>query len=98
MVLDAKEIKRLKGRRERILAQLRKFYHMKDSAVVPNDITQNGISTSTKISRSHVSEILERLHEDGEIREEMRHISGFGRRKKVYFLSTTGMRTAQKIA
>jgi tetratricopeptide (TPR) repeat protein/DNA-binding PadR family transcriptional regulator len=97
MVLDGEGISRLKGRRDRILAHLRRFHSAMDLAVVPFEVTQTGITRGTRINRSHVSELLAEMGREGLVGEEMRHVTGSGRRAKIYLLTPAGMKTASEL-
>ncbi len=85
--------------RERILLHLLAYTYTEQAAVVPFDISQPGIAESLGLARSHVSKELIRLkdHSSHLVSEDIRHVKGSRRRRKVYFLTPQGVIKAKEL-
>jgi len=83
--------------KERILLHLSKYYNISRKQEVPYEVTQPGISDSIGVSRSYLSQEIRRIiSEEGIIEEEIRHVKGSKRRRKVYFLTGEGFERSRK--
>jgi tetratricopeptide (TPR) repeat protein len=82
---------------ERIILHLSQQQKFKDSYDVPFDVSQDGIAQALLISRAHAAVELKKLKESGEVHERLAHIKKGKNKRKVYFLTTTGMEKAEKI-
>lgn len=80
---------------ERILLHLLRYWKLKEN--LPEEITQKGISASAGIRRSHVPRAVKKLESDGLLVEKREHLSGRGRRVKMYFLTDKGIRLALRL-
>ena len=69
----------------------------RDSYVVPIDVSQDGMSKILGIRQNHISRAMGRLEEKDLIVSRSSHVSGKGRRVKVYFLTVKGERRARDI-
>lgn len=85
--------------RERILLHLHGYAHLKNEKEVPFAISQQGIADRLGVNRAHVSKEIIRLKErsDDLIEEEIKHVKGIKRRRKVYFLTQSGQEKADII-
>ncbi len=61
------------------------------------EATQNGMAQSLSTSQGAISWILTRLLAAGAVRSQLSHVSGLGRRVRVYALTRRGELLAQEI-
>lgn len=85
--------------KERILLHLRGYEDYLNRKSVPYKITQAGIAETLDISLGHVSKVIQRLKEteDDILQEELKHIEGLKRKRKVYFLTPKGIEKEKSI-
>jgi len=60
-------------------------------------ICQKGIAESTNLSISRTSRLIKRLVEENLLKEELGHVKGLERRRKVYYLTKKGQKRAKEI-
>ncbi len=84
---------------ERVLLHLYNYrtVNLDDYFNIPWDITQDGISTSLRISRAHASLELKKLKERGNIKDALVRIYGGKVRRLAYSLSENGLRKALEL-
>lgn len=84
---------------ERILLHLNNYKVKDKSFEVPYAVTQSGIADNLGISRAHVSREIRRLREEKKdiIKEDLRHVKGLNKKRKVYFLSSEGVKKVNEI-
>ncbi len=63
----------------------------------PHGLCQNGISEAIDLSQGRTSHLLKDLMEDGLIKEDVRRVVGYKRRRKVYTLTIDGLEKAREI-
>jgi len=61
------------------------------------DLTQDGIASSLRITRAHVSIELKKLKNQGKVEEMYTHVSGGKSKRKAYCLTPLGMSEAERI-
>lgn len=83
--------------KDRTLIHLKDYQNHQHSMVVPYEITQGGIADSIGITRGHLTQVINRMYEDGLVVEKVRHVEGTSRRRKVYFISPKGIELEQKL-
>lgn len=81
---------------EKVCLHLLDYIHVRDEFLLPEDISQNGIAEVTGVQRGHASVALISLKKKGLVTEKVSRVSGSNRRKKVYFLTKTGLDEALK--
>lgn len=81
---------------ERVLLHLYNYrtVNLEDYFNIPWDITQDGISTSLRISRAHASLELKKQKEKGNIKDSLVRIYGGKVRRLAYALTESGIRAA----
>lgn len=77
--------------RDKILLYLQKYNDQQTKTTVPYGLCQKGIGDNIELSRSRVSRYLNRLIERGYVKEDVKHVVGLKRKRKVYFLTKNGM-------
>jgi len=82
---------------ERLLLHLRDFSLPRFREDVPPQVTQEGIAEALGIRPNHVPRAVKRLLDDGAVEERASHVSGFARRRKVYFLTEKGLSMAEGV-
>jgi len=81
---------------EKVCLHLLDYIHVRDEFLLPEDISQNGIAEATGVQRGHASVALISLKKKELVTEKVSRVSGSTRRKKVYFLTKTGLDEALK--
>lgn len=76
--------------KERILLHLFDFNRFAEEYEAPVEVTQGGIAEATGIRVHHVTQYVKPLISDNLVQEDVRHIKGMPRRRKVYFLPLQG--------
>ena len=76
---------------ERILLHLSEFSKFVDQLEVPFALTQQGIAQSVGVVRSAIPRAIKKLISKDHVREELAHITGLSRRRKIYYLTTDGL-------
>lgn len=84
------------GVQERILLHLRDYVAFIDSVEVPFALSQMGIANAVAIARSNVPRAISGLKEQGLLIERQAHVSGVMRKRKSYFLTSTGAEHADE--
>ncbi|MFH0815210.1 MAG: ATP-binding protein [Methanobacteriota archaeon] len=82
---------------ERLLLHLRDYALPRYREDVPPQVTQEGIAEALGIRPNHVPRAVRRLLDDGAVNEQVSHVSGFARRRKVYFLTEKGLSIAEGV-
>ncbi len=84
---------------ERMFLHLLRYYRYRDEKVVPYAITQYGIAEALGIGRAYIPVLLKRMRRKGKdmIEEEIKHITGLSKKRKVYFLTAYGYQKARKL-
>ncbi len=85
------------GSKGRILLHLNNFQGYLHKMEVPHPVTQPGIADAVGLSRGHLTQVINTMRDDGLVVEEVRHVKGSVRRRKVYFLSSKGLRKVEGI-
>lgn len=81
---------------EKILLHLLDYLKFRDQNWdVPFDVTQEGIASSVGIARCNVSRAMKKILEKGFIEERVAHVKDSERRRKVYFITSQGLESAQ---
>ncbi len=86
--------------RQRILIHLEtkeNSRETKDHGRVSYEICQKGIAKAVNLSRARVSQIIREMTQDELIKEDVSHVVGLKRRRKVYSLTPKGFERARKI-
>jgi DNA-binding PadR family transcriptional regulator len=83
--------------RDKIILLLSEFYKYMDDEILPQKISQSGISTSLGLNRPNVTKELIKLKKMGIVVEKMVRLEGVKRRKKGYFITNKGLEEAKKI-
>ncbi len=84
------------GVQERILLHLRDYVAFIESVEVPFALSQMGIANAVAIARSNVPRAISGLKEQGLLIERQAHVSGVMRKRKSYFLTSTGADIAEE--
>ncbi|HHD15871.1 MAG: hypothetical protein DRN37_08765 [Thermoplasmata archaeon] len=82
---------------ERILLLLMNYTRFRDEMQVPVDVTQDGIANNLGIIRSAVPRAVGSLIDRGLVEEELAHVKGLARRRKVYHLTDEGIMRAREL-
>jgi hypothetical protein len=82
---------------EKILLHLLDFIKYKNEIVVPQSITQKGISSAIGINRKHIPRSLKSLIDKGYIFEKTLHVQDKPQRLKTYFLTFKGEKNANNL-
>lgn len=84
------------GVQERILLHLRDYVAFIESVEVPFALSQMGIANAVAIARSNVPRAISGLKEQGLLIERQAHVSGVMRKRKSYFLTSSGSEHADE--
>ena len=76
---------------ERILLHLGEHSKYVDQLEVPFALTQEGIAQSVGVVRSAIPRAIKKLISKNHVREELAHVNGLSRRRKIYYLTTDGL-------
>jgi tetratricopeptide (TPR) repeat protein/DNA-binding MarR family transcriptional regulator len=82
---------------ERLLLNLLELDRYRDSAEVPMALSQEGIARVLGTQVHNVSRALSSLESDGLVTDRLAHVRGAPRRRRAYFLTDKGRRTAEGI-
>ncbi|HIH00578.1 TPA: tetratricopeptide repeat protein [Thermoplasmata archaeon] len=82
---------------ERLLLNLLENDRYRDSAEVPLAVSQEGIAKVLGTQVHNVSRALSSLESDGLVSDRLAHVRGAPRRRRAYFLTDKGRRTAEGI-
>lgn len=82
---------------QRMLIHLFDFNLPSNQWEAPPELTQAGISAAVFVQRKHVPRTLKRLHEQGFIDIDSRHIPGGKQKRKVYSLTHEGRKHAENL-
>lgn len=83
--------------RGRILLHLKKYHEFQSKMEVPHDVTQPGIADSVGLSRGHITQVINEMEDKQLVLEEIRHVKGNVRKRKVYFLSSKGLQKERNL-
>lgn len=83
--------------KERILIHLQPYFQYRTEDQVPYELSQPGIADAVGVSRPHLSQEIRKVikADTGLIEEEIKRVKGLKRKRKVYFLTTKGVREAK---
>lgn len=81
----------------RILLCLLPFRGLKDSTVLPENLTQKGIAASVDIRWNHVPRAANKLIAEGLVEARKAHVEGAARRMKTYHLTREGIEFAKHL-
>ena len=76
---------------ERILLHLGDYSRFIDQLEVPFALTQEGIASVVGVVRSAIPRAIKKLISKNNVKEELAHVTGLSRRRKVYYLTTDGL-------
>jgi tetratricopeptide (TPR) repeat protein len=76
---------------ERILLHLGEYSKFVDQLEVPFALTQEGIASVVGVVRSAIPRAIKKLISKAHVKEELAHVNGLSRRRKVYYLTTEGL-------
>ncbi|MFQ5838696.1 MAG: tetratricopeptide repeat protein [Thermoplasmata archaeon] len=79
---------------QRILIHLSLFSRFREEYECPVEVTQMGISSILRLSRSHVALELKKLIQDERAESRLAHVEGAKSRRKAYFLTYQGEKVA----
>jgi DNA-binding MarR family transcriptional regulator len=82
---------------ERILLHIRDYFKYEHNMQAPFALTQDGIASSVSVVRSAIPRSMKKLEDKGFVKEQISHVEGVVRRRKIYFLTTEGLMRAQDI-
>jgi len=85
--------------KEKLLLHLRGYgKYIKDKSV-PEAISQKGIAEALAVSKGHISKVIHRINcsDEGLLKEKFRHIDGLKRKRKVYFLTSKGIKKSDEL-
>jgi len=82
---------------EKICLHLLEYINLRDEFIQPAEISQKGIAAATDVQRGHASVALISLKKKGLVDEKISRVKGSDRRKKVYFLTRTGVDETLKL-
>lgn len=83
---------------DRILLLLIHYTRFRGELQAPIDVTQDGIATNLGIIRSAVPRAVGSLMNKGYVEENLAHISGLSRRRKVYMLTDEGIMKSRELS
>lgn len=86
--------KRLVTVEEAVLIHLLAYRRFSQEETVPSELSQGGIARSIGVRRSHTSSALETSKHKGLIEENLARVKGEPRRRKCYFLTGIGLKSA----
>lgn len=81
----------------KVLLHLSEHRRTGDAASYPLALTQEGIASRTRLNRAHAAQALGGLKERGAVEEQLGHIEGETRRRKVYLLTPAGQKEAEAL-
>ncbi|MFO8110838.1 MAG: BREX system ATP-binding domain-containing protein [Thermoplasmata archaeon] len=81
----------------RTLIHLKKYQNYQHDLEVPYDITQAGIADNIGITRGHLTQVINKMCQEGLVIEKICHVQGNSRRRKVYFLSPSGIEQGKEL-
>lgn len=85
-------------RQDRIILYLNKYVNVpRNGYTMPQTMTQDGIACALRMSRSHVSNVLNILEEKGLVEHGWAHSGGGPRRRRIYYLLPLGIATVPEI-
>ena len=82
---------------ERIILHLNEYSRYVEQIEVPFALTQEGIAQSVGVVRSAIPRAMKKLMSKELVREELAHVEGLARRRKIYYLMTDGLMSANNI-
>jgi len=80
--------------KERIILHLLNFHKFRQDSTAPEEVTQEGMAHSIQVGRNNVSKLVNELASDGLVDVQTKHVRGFQRVRKVYFLTHIGLQYA----
>ncbi|MFO7792305.1 MAG: BREX system ATP-binding domain-containing protein [Candidatus Saliniplasma sp.] len=83
--------------RSRTFLHLKNYQKYRNQIEVPYQITQPGIADEIDISRGYLTQVINDMREEGLVVEKVRHVQDASRRRKVYFLSPSGLQKEEEI-
>lgn len=83
--------------KSRTLLHLKKYQKYRNQIEVPYQITQSGIADEIDISRGYLTQVINDMCEEDLVVEKVCHVKGASRRRKVYFLSSSGLQKGEEI-
>jgi len=82
---------------ERILSHIREYSKYEHNLQAPFALTQDGIAKAVSVVRSAIPRSMKKLADKGLVKEQIGHVEGVSRRRKIYYLTTAGLVRAQEI-
>jgi tetratricopeptide (TPR) repeat protein/DNA-binding MarR family transcriptional regulator len=82
---------------ERILLHIRDYTKYEHNMQAPFALTQDGIAKAVSVVRSAIPRSMKKLVDKGIVNEQIGHVEGVIRRRKIYYLTTAGLMRAQEI-
>jgi tetratricopeptide (TPR) repeat protein/DNA-binding MarR family transcriptional regulator len=82
---------------ERILLHIRDYFKYEHNMQAPFALTQDGIAKAVSVVRSAIPRSMKKLEDKGFVKEQISHVEGVVRRRKIYYLTTEGLMRAQEI-
>jgi DNA-binding MarR family transcriptional regulator len=82
---------------ERILSHIREYSKYEHNLQAPFALTQDGIAKAVSVVRSAIPRSMKKLSDKGLVNEQIGHVEGVTRRRKIYYLTTEGLVRAQEI-
>lgn len=76
---------------ERILLHLSEYSQIVEQLEVPFALTQEGIALGVGVVRSAIPRAIKKLIARDQVREQLAHVNGLMRRRKIYYLTTEGL-------
>ncbi|WP_455392268.1 tetratricopeptide repeat protein [[Eubacterium] cellulosolvens] len=76
---------------ERILLHLSEYRDSIEQLEVPFALTQEGIAQDVGVVRSAIPRAIKKLISKNQVREQLAHVNGLTRRRKIYYLTTDGL-------
>lgn len=83
--------------KDRILLCLSDYPRMEDRYVLPSELTQESIASSTGIQRKHLPQYLKDLIADGLVVQRKAHMKGMKQRMNGYYLSPSGFARSSEL-
>ena len=85
-------------RQDRVILYLNKYVNVpRNGYTMPQTMTQDGIACALRMSRSHVSNVLNILEKKGLVEHGWAHSGGGPRRRRIYYLLPLGIATVPGI-
>lgn len=82
---------------ERILLHIRDYSRHEHDLQAPFALTQDGIAEAVSVVRSAIPRSMKKLVDKGLVKEQVGHVEGVVRRRKIYYLTTAGLVRGQEI-